>query len=103
MQKVKINDDVIVLTGKEKGKNGKIIKINRKSGKVLVEGLNMVQKTKKSTQENPDGGFVKKESFLDISNVALVSPKTNKATRVRIETRDDKKVRVAVACGPLLD
>ena len=103
MQKLKVNDEVVILTGKDRGKTGTLLDINYKSKKVLVKGINLVKKTMKPTQENPTGGIVDKENQVHISNVALVSPKTQKATRVRIETQKDKKVRVAVACGTVLD
>ena len=103
MQKLKLNDEVIVLAGKDKSKTGKVKRINANKGKVLVENVNVVKKAIRPTQQNPDGGLVDVEIPVHISNVALVSPKTKKATRVRIETRDGKKVRVAVACGSVLD
>lgn len=99
MQKLRVNDEVIVLAGKDKGKKGKVQKINLKSNRVTVEGVNIVKKAMKPTQENPSGGFADVVKPLHISNVAVVSPKTGKATRVRIETKGDKKVRVAVSCG----
>jgi len=99
MQKLKVNDEVVVLAGKSKGSTGKIRSINEKQKNVLVDGLNMVKKSIKPTQENPTGGFSEIEKPMDISNVAVVSPKTGKATRVRIESKDGKKVRIAVACG----
>jgi len=102
MQKLKLNDEVIILAGKDKGKTGKLTSLNFKSSRVLVEGVNMVKKAIKPTQENPTGGIFEKEGSLHISNVSLVSPKTKKATRVKIEERDGKKVRVAVACGSVL-
>lgn len=103
MQKLKINDEVIVLAGKDKGKTGKIQNLDFKKSRVLVEGVNVVRKALKPSQENPNGGFSDLEKPVHISNVALVSPKTKKATRVRIETKDNKKVRVAVACGSVLN
>ena len=103
MQKLKVNDEVIVLAGKDKGKTGKITKLNFKNRKAIVKGINMVKKTIRPTQENPNGGILDKEAMIDISNIALISPKTAKATRVRIEQRDGKKVRVAVACGSVID
>lgn len=99
MQKLKVEDEVIVLAGKDKGKTGTVSLISLKNKKVLVGGVNLVKKALKPTQENPAGGISEKESFINISNVAVVSPKTKKATRVRIETKDGKKVRIAVACG----
>ena len=97
MQKLKLNDEVVVLAGRSKGKTGKVLKINK--DKVLVSGVNVVKKSMKPTQENPAGGFIDMETPVHRSNVALVSPKTKKATRVRIEDKNGKKVRVAVACG----
>jgi len=99
MQKLKLNDEVIVLAGKSKGRTGKVKSINEKKKTVLVDGVNMVKKSIKPTQENPTGGFSDIEKPLHVSNVAVVSPKTGKATRVRIENKDGKKVRIAVACG----
>lgn len=103
MQKLKVNDKVIVLTGKDKGKTGEVKRINFKRNKVFVEGVNMVKKAIRPTQESPQGGIVDMEAPLHISNIAVVSPKTNQATRVRIEERDGKKVRVAVKCGSVLE
>lgn len=103
MQKIKVNDDVVVVAGKDKGKTGKVQKLNFKTNTVLVEGVNLVKKAVKPTQENPQGGIFEVERPVHISNVAVVSPKTNKATRVRIETKDGKNVRVAVACGSVLN
>jgi large subunit ribosomal protein L24 len=103
MQKLKVNDTVIVLAGRDKGKTGTIKKINQGRKKVIVSGVNIVKKTIKPTQENPSGGIVETEASLDLSNVAVLSPKTKKATRVRISEKDGKKVRVAVSCGSELD
>lgn len=103
MQKVKVNDEVIVIAGKDKDKTGKIASLNFKKNTVLIAGVNLVKKTVKPTQENPAGGIVEKEAPINISNIALVSPKTKKATRVKIEERDGKTVRVAVACGSVIE
>ncbi len=102
MQKLKINDDVVILAGKENGKTGKVKSINFKQKRVIVGGVNLIKKAVKPTQENPNGGFSEIEKGLHISNVAVVSPKTGKATRVRIEEKDGKKARVAVSCGSVL-
>lgn len=102
MQKLKVDDEVIVLAGKDKGKTGKVQRLNFKKMRVLVGGVNMMKKTIKPTQENPNGGITDVEVPVHISNVAVVSPKTKTATRVRIETKDGKKVRVAVKCGSVL-
>ena len=99
MQKLKVNDEVIVLAGKNKDRKGKVLSINWKKRTVFVEGVNMVKKALKPTQENPNGGFADIERPLHASNVAVVSPKTGGPTRVRIETKDGKKVRIATKCG----
>ena len=102
MQKLKINDEVIVTAGKSKGRTGTIESIDGKGAGILIKGVNLVKKAIKPTQENPNGGIVDVESPLDRSNVMVVSPKTKKATRVRIEEKDGKNVRVATACGSVL-
>ena len=99
MQKIKIGDEVVVLAGKEKGKKGKLKKILKNRNRVIVEGINIVKKSMRPTQENPNGGITDIESSVHYSNIAVASPKTGKATRVRIEEKEGKKVRVAVACG----
>ena len=99
MQKLKLNDEVIVLAGKDRGKKGKVLKINSKTNRVLVEGVNTVKKAIKPTQEDPTGGIKDMEASVHISNVSIVSPKTGGPTRVRIENKDGKKVRVATKCG----
>lgn len=103
MQKLRLEDEVVILAGKDKGKTGKIQRIFWNRNRVLVDGVNQAKKAMKPTQENPTGGFTTVDSPVHISNIAVVSPKTNKATRVKIEVKDGKKVRVAVACGTLLD
>jgi len=102
MQKLRVNDEVVVLAGKDKGKKGKVKKIYLKRSRVQVDGVNIKKKHVRPTQESPDGGIVEMESTVHISNVAVVSPKTHKATRVRIENKDGKKVRVAVSCNSVL-
>ncbi len=102
MQKLKVNDEVLVVAGKEKGKSGKIKKINFKKDRVVVAGINLVKKTIKPTQDNPNGGIVDIEASLHRSNVMVVSPKTKKPTRVKIQVVDGKKARVAVTCGSVL-
>jgi len=103
MQKLKLNDEVIILAGKDSGKKGNVKKINFKKKTVIVEGLNMFKKAIKPTQENPNGGFADLEKGINISNVAVVSPKTGGPTRVKIEVKDGKKTRVATKCGSVLN
>lgn len=101
---VKTGDRVVVTAGKDKGKQGNIKKTNPSKSQVIVEGLNMVTKAQKP---NPmlgvQGGLVKKESPLDSSNVMIVCPSCEKATRVAHKVIDGKKVRVCKKCGEKLD
>jgi large subunit ribosomal protein L24 len=95
MQKLKVNDNVVVLAGKDKGKQGKIKDINWKTNRVVVEGVNIVKKTMKPNQQNPQGGLVDIEKALHVSNVAVTDPKSGKATRVKVTEKNGKKIRVA--------
>ena len=99
--KIKKGDTVKVITGKDKGKEGKVISVDVQKGKVVVEGVNMITKHSKPSQANPNGGIVQKEAAIDISNVMLVVD--GKATRVGFEVKDGKKVRVAKATGAVID
>lgn len=99
MQKIKKDDLVKVIAGKDKDKTGKVMQV--KDGKVLVEGCNMVTKHTKPSAGNPQGGIINKEAAMDISNVMLVVD--GKATRVGFEVKDGKKVRVAKATGKVID
>ncbi|MBF0298010.1 MAG: 50S ribosomal protein L24 [Oligoflexia bacterium] len=96
MQKIKVKDEVIVIAGKNKGKRGKVKQINHKNNKVLVEGINLATKAMARSKDNTEGGFVKKELFIDRSNVALLDPKTGKKTRIKIILIDGIKQRVSV-------
>ena len=102
MQKLKQNDEIVVTAGKDKGKVGKVKKIYSKRSRVLVEGINMVKKAVPPGQGNPAGGIITVERPLHRSNIMILSPKTKKPTRVRIEEKEGKKVRIAVACGSVL-
>jgi large subunit ribosomal protein L24 len=95
MQKLKVNDTVQVLAGKDKGKQGKIRSINYKTNRVLVEGVNIVKKAIRPNQANQQGGIVDLEKAIHISNVALLDPKSGKPTRVAFKTVDGKNTRVA--------
>jgi large subunit ribosomal protein L24 len=95
MQKLKVNDTVVVLAGKDKGKQGKVKNINWKTNRVLVEGVNVVKKAMKPTQASPQGGLVDLEKALHISNVAVADPKSGKPTRVKVQEKNGKKNRVA--------
>ena len=99
--KIKKGDTVKVITGKDKDKEGKVLSVDVKNGKVLVEGVNMITKHAKPSQANPNGGIVQKEAAIDASNVMLVHE--GKATRVGFAIQDGKKVRVAKATGKVID
>jgi large subunit ribosomal protein L24 len=95
MQKLKVNDTVQILAGKDKGKQGKIKTINFKTNRVVVGGVNIVKKAIKPNQQNQQGGIVDMEKAIHISNVALLDPKSGKPTRVTVKKVDGKNVRVA--------
>ena len=98
--KIKKNDTVIVLTGEDKGKTGKVLKVLKDEQRAIVEGINMVNKSTKPNAKNPQGGFVKQEASIHISNISLIDPKSEKATRVAIQKNEDgKKVRIAKKSG----
>ena len=98
--KIKKNDTVIVLTGEDKGKTGKVLKVLKDEQRAIVEGINMVNKSTKPNATNPQGGFVKQEASIHISNISLIDPKSGKATRVAIQKNEDgKKVRIAKKSG----
>ena len=97
---IKKNDTVVVLAGEDKGKTGKVLKVLVDENRALVEGVNMVSKSTKPSAKNPQGGIVKQEAPIHISNLSLVDPKSGKATRVGIKvTEDGKKVRIAKKSG----
>ena len=99
--KIKKGDTVKVIAGKDKDKEGKVIAVDTKNHRVLVEGVNMVTKHAKPSAANQNGGIVTKEAPLHISNVMLVVD--GKATRVGFKMDGDKKVRVAKATGKTID
>ena len=101
--KLKKGDKVVVTTGKDKGKTGEITTVLPKKNKVIVAGINVVKRHTKPTQESA-GGIVSKEMPIHVSNVALVDPKTGKATRVGYKVeKDGRKVRVAKKSGEVVD
>ena len=101
--KIKKGDQVVVLTGKDKGKKGEVLKALPEKRRVIVQGVNVVKKHQKPTQFAP-GGIEEKELSIHVSNVALADPKGGKATRVGYKIlKDGKKVRVAKASGETID
>ena len=102
--KIKKGDKVVVLSGKDKGRTGEVIRSIPKDMKVVVSGVNVAARHRKASQTNPQGGIERKEAPMHVSKVAIVDPKTGKATRVRFETaKDGKKVRVAARSGEKID
>ena len=100
--KIRKGDTVVILSGKDKGKTGEVVRALPKQSKVVVSGVNVHARHRKPTQLNPQGGIERKEAPLHVSNVAIADPKSGKATRVRFEERDGKKVRVAAKSGELI-
>ena len=97
---IKKNDTVVVLAGEDKGKTGKVLKVLVEKNRAIVEGVNIVSKSAKPSAKNPQGGIVKMEAPIHISNLSLIDPKSGKATRVAVKKTDDgKKVRIAKKSG----
>ena len=91
--KIKSGDVVRVIAGDHKGLEGKIVRVLREKNKAIVEGLNMVSKHTKPSAKNPQGGIVKKEAPIHVSNLSLIDPKSKEATKVGFKQEGDKKVR----------
>lgn len=91
--KIKTGDNVVVLSGDHKGSEGKVMRVITEKNKAIVEGVNLVSKHEKPNAKNPQGGIVKKEAPIHVSNLALIDPKSKKATRVGYKMEGDKKVR----------
>ena len=96
---VKTGDTAVVLSGKEKGKRGKVLSVNPDAGKVVVEGVSVATRHQKARRQGEEGGIVKKETPIYACKVMTVCPKCNKATRVAHKIVDGKKVRVCKHCG----
>lgn len=102
-KKIKKGDKVVVLTGKDRGVKGEVLKVLTEENRVIVQGVNMVTRHRKPSQLS-GGGIEKKESSIHVSNVALADPKTGKATRVGFKVlKDGKKVRVAKKSGETVE
>ncbi|WP_297327843.1 50S ribosomal protein L24 [uncultured Bartonella sp.] len=103
MNKIRKGDKVVILSGKDKGRNGEVIKVNPEEDTAIVRGINMVKRHQRQTQTQ-EAGIISKEAPIHISKLAIADPKDGKATRVgfRIE-KDGKKVRVAKRSGDLID
>jgi large subunit ribosomal protein L24 len=96
---VKKGDTVLVLSGNDKGKQGKVMRVDVKNNRAIVEGVNMVSKSTKPSAKNPQGGIVKQEAPIHISNLSLIDPKSGKPTRVAIKHEGKNVVRIAKKSG----
>ena len=105
MQKIKKGDDVIVITGKDKGKRGSVVRVLNEEGRVIVENVNIAKKHQKPNPAvGAPGGIIEKEMPIDVSNVAIFNPVTGKADRVGIKTLEDgRKVRFFKSNGEVID
>jgi large subunit ribosomal protein L24 len=101
--RIKRGDVVVVRSGADKGKTGKVLRVELATGRVVVEGVNLQYKHMKRTQQNPKGGRVRREGPIAGSKVMLWSEKLGKGQRFRIESRDGKRVRVGVKDGVVFD
>jgi large subunit ribosomal protein L24 len=102
--KVKKGDRVVVLTGRDKGKEGEVLKVLPQESRVVVQGVMLVKRHQKASPRNPEGGIVSKEAAIDVSNIAHLDPKDGKPTRVGFKFLEDgRKVRYAKRSGEVID
>ncbi|MBO4595829.1 MAG: 50S ribosomal protein L24 [Bacteroidales bacterium] len=99
MNRIKKGDTVYVNAGNDKGKTGKVLSVDPEKNRAIVEGVNMVSKHTKPNAKQPQGGIIKKEAPIHISNLNLIDPKSGKPTRVGFKVEGDKKVRFAKKSG----
>jgi len=103
MQKIRKGDKVVVLAGKDKGRTGEVLRVMPKDDKAIVRGVNVVVRHQRQTQ-NQEGGLIRKEAPIHLSNIAVADPKDGKTpTRVGFEVRDGKKVRIAKRSGEVIN
>ena len=100
--KIKTGDIVRVIAGDHKGSEGKVLKVDREKNKAIVEAVNMVSKHTKPSAKSPQGGIVKKEAAIQISNISLIDPKTKETTRTGVRVEGDKKVRFSKKSNQVL-
>ena len=102
--KIRKNDQVVVIAGRDKGKRGRVLEVAPAKGKIKVEGAGMIKRHQKANpQANRGGGIIDKEAFIDISNVQLIDPQSGKPSRVRYEGEGESKARVAAKSGHSLE
>lgn len=103
MLRIKKNDQVVVIAGKDKGKTGKVLHILPKENKAVVENINLIKKSQRPTQQNQQGGFVEIEASIHLSNIMLLDKKSNKPTRIGAKIlKDGSKVRVSKKSGEVI-
>ncbi len=100
--KIKTGDIVRVIAGDHKGAEGKVLKVNRDDNKAIVDGINMVSKHTKPSAKSPQGGIVKKEAPIQISNLSLIDPKSKEITKVGVRVEGDNKVRFSKKSNQVL-
>jgi large subunit ribosomal protein L24 len=101
--RVRADDEVVVISGKDRGKTGRVLQVDPAKQRVFVEGLNIVKRHQRPTPgTNQPGGVIEKPGPIHISNVALVDPKDGKPTRTRVEERDGRRVRIGVRSGEVI-
>ncbi|MCW2953891.1 MAG: ribosomal protein [Conexibacter sp.] len=103
--RIRRDDEVVVISGKDRGKTGKVLRVDPEHDRVFVEGLNIVKRHTRPTPGRPDaiGGVIEREGAIHVSNVALLDPKDKKPTRVGFELQDGKRFRVARRSGTRID
>ncbi len=101
--RIKKGDEVVIITGKDKGKTGTVIEVRPAEERVVVEGLNIVKRHTRPRPPDEPGGVIEKPAPIHWSNVSLIDPKEHLPTRVRVEERDGKKVRIAARSGAKID
>lgn len=102
MQKIRKGDEVVVLTGKDKGRKGSVLQVLPKDNRAIVSGVNVVKRHQRQTP-NAEGGIISKEASIDLSNLALLDPKDSKPTRVGFRMEGDRKVRFSKRSGEVID
>ena len=103
--KIKKNDQVVIIAGRDKGKRGRVLEVAPANGKIKVEGVGVIKRHQRANpQSNRGGGIIEKEAFISISNVQLIDPQSGKATRVKYQIEGDgSKIRVAAGSGQSLE
>ena len=99
---IKKNDTVVVLAGEDKGKTGKVLKVLVEKNRAIVEGVNIITKSAKPSAKHPQGGFIKQEAPIHISNLSLIDPKSGKPTRIAIKREGKKVTRIAKKSGEVI-